>query len=250
MLRFPLSRQIDRFQKMTFVDAFYQPYSYDKVMLFSMCPPELKFVRHIKMYYVWFERDKQSFDVGIKKKTIIDRWKDMLRFQLKKCPWIDSSGHIIRLQMSATKAILEYIKNSDPMHRTNNFGKEYTEKHNMFQDLNDVCTNSEFSRLHPRSMKRLSNLFLTTTTESLPFPWFRPVKPSMTDRFLVHLLLSMGSFTTEFELFHYADFKQCFIAAQLFTTSSDLDDQKKSCYKLVQTYFKEQLLSMPLANEF
>jgi hypothetical protein len=71
MLRFPLWRQIDRFQKMTFVDAFYQPYSYDKVMLFSMRPPELKFVRHIKMYYIWFERDKQSFDVGIKEKTMI-----------------------------------------------------------------------------------------------------------------------------------------------------------------------------------
>jgi hypothetical protein len=86
MLRFPLSRQLDQFQKMTFVDAFYQPYSYDKVMIFSMRPPELKFLRHIKMYCVWFERDKQSFDVGIKEKTIIDRWKDMLRVQLKKCP--------------------------------------------------------------------------------------------------------------------------------------------------------------------
>jgi hypothetical protein len=132
------------------------------------------------------------------------------------------------------------------MHRTNGFGEEYMEVHNLFQDLNDVCTNSEFSRLHPRSTKRLSNLFLTSTTESLPFPWFQPVKPSTTDRFLVHLLLSMGSFTTEFELFYYADFKQCFIAARLFTTLSDLDEKRKSCYKLVQTYFKEQLLSMPL----
>ncbi len=88
----------------------------------------------------------------------------MLRVQLKKFLWIDSSGHRIRSQRRATKAILEYIENSDPIHLTNGFGEEYTEVHNLFQDLNNVCTNSEFSRLHPRSTKRSSNLFLTTTT--------------------------------------------------------------------------------------
>jgi hypothetical protein len=67
MLKFPRWQQIDEFQKMTFVDAFYQPYSYDKVMLFSMRPLELKFVRHVKLCFVWFERDKHSFDVGKKR---------------------------------------------------------------------------------------------------------------------------------------------------------------------------------------
>jgi hypothetical protein len=164
----------------------------------------------------------------------------MSSLQFKKCPWIDSSGRRIRLQRRARKAILEYIANCDPIHPTNDFGEDYTEVQILFRDPHDVSTDNRVSRLHRRSMKKLSNLFLTTTTESLPFPWFLPVKASTTDRFLVHLLLSMGSFTTEFELFHYGDFRQCFIEARLFTTSNDLDEHRQSCYKLVQTYFKEQ----------
>ena len=108
-LNVPNWRRIDMFQKMTHWDACYQPYSSDKVMLFSMRPPELKFVHHIKLYYVWFERGKHSFDVGHKGCPVIERWVNVLHAVLKRCPWIDLSGHRIRLRRKATSAILHYI---------------------------------------------------------------------------------------------------------------------------------------------
>jgi hypothetical protein len=132
----------------------------------------------------------------------------------------------------AMKAILQYIRGCDPTYQIVDFGLfDYIM---MIRSLNldKRCTyNNGLSISHPNLTKRLSNSFPTTkTTNVLPFPWFSPVEPSTKESFLVHLLLSMGSFTMEFELFHYADYRQCLIAAQLFTASSDLAEQKESCF--------------------
>ena len=73
------------------------------------CPPELRFVRHVKLYFKWF-----SF-VKIKvRKTFSDQvlyFRNAIKLQLNETMWIDGAGRKVFLRVNAIYDIIQYTNN-------------------------------------------------------------------------------------------------------------------------------------------
>jgi len=83
----------------------------------------------------------------------------------------------------------------------------------------------------------------------LPLPLLSSVKPSNASKFFVHLLLSMGTFDTEYELWNVSTVKEAFENATLLrrnATDFELaEDMKQICHR----YISEQLLFFPAGTK-
>ena len=80
----------------------------------------------------------------------------------------------------------------------------------------------------------------------LPLPIYNCVKPTKTTRFLVHILLSMGKFSNEMELFHGKTFKDYFINAQLLPKSNKIFPvSEKDVMQIAKDYTMKQLVYIP-----
>ena len=95
----------------------------------------------------------------------------------------------------------------------------------------------------------LLDRFLTEGNDSkstiIPTYWFRTVKATESERFLYHLLISMGKFNCEFQLVSQGSLLRAFIHARLFTTSTNDRDQKASVHNLIRNYITKQLVYLP-----
>ena len=75
----------------------------------------------------------------------------------------------------------------------------------------------------------------------LPIPVFSNIKPTQPHRFLIHVLLSMGEYNNELELWEQGTIKNAFVMGRLISHSH----LEESVNNLVRRYVMEQLLFMP-----
>jgi len=80
-------------------------------------------------------------------------------------------------------------------------------------------------------------------TEELPFPLFNVVKPTEANRFLIHILLSMGTFKTEGHLFQGHRMTDFFKNASLISLHDEPDEA--DVIRIVKKFVMEQLLYVP-----
>ena len=233
-------RMVDDFQKMTFNDCLYSPYTMDGIQLFSMRPCELTFVRHVKDYLTWFVRDDRNMFKGMNAGDTIESWRFQLQEPFRKCPWIDFFGHRIRIRRDAIAKIYDYIY-QEGIEEV--LGTDFNEVKNLFLRLMVLSTRGT---IRPNTENSdIWNCFVEESTSELPIAWFRPVRPDMSDKFLIHLLLSFGFFKTEYELFQHANIKICFQDSKLFTTSEDSDEKEQSLNSIMEKYIRLHLLYQP-----
>ena len=91
-------------------------------------------------------------------------------------------------------------------------------------------------------IQTLRNMFFELgDTSKLPVPVFSNIKPTTPHRFLIHVLLSMGDFQNELELWEEGTIQRAFLKARLISNN----DQEASVRALVKKYVMEQLLFMP-----
>jgi hypothetical protein len=83
--------------------------------------------------------------------------------------------------------------------------------------------------------------FVLGDNMKLPIPVFSNIKPTQPHRFLIHVLLSMGDFSNELELWEQGNIKDAFVKARLIS-DLHLEDSIKD---LVRRYVMEQLLFVP-----
>ena len=89
----------------------------------------------------------------------------------------------------------------------------------LFHKLNFIVHGVEFDGnryidCSPQDLEHTYGKFVDTKYDKddlLPFPLFNSVKPTQTNRFLIHLLLSMGKFNNEGELFQGNTMAQLFL---------------------------------------
>jgi hypothetical protein len=81
--------------------------------------------------------------------------------------------------------------------------------------------------------------------QKFPIFVFPQVKPTNATRFLLHILITMGSFTTEFNMMLNSSIHNCFIYAELFTPG-DIQTETKSITSLLKQYVLEQLAFYPM----
>ena len=86
------------------------------------------------------------------------------------------------------------------------------------------------------------DLFLCKVDKPLPIVVFLNIKPTQTNIFLIHIVLSLGNFMNEYDLFGNShDIRSAFITSRLINPS----DLEGSTNQLVHHYICEQLVYMP-----
>jgi predicted GIY-YIG superfamily endonuclease len=250
-LHFPLSRQYDDYQVITFKDAVFQSGAIDRVTAFGLRPLELRFMKSVPKYWIYFTREPmslQSKDMDIQ----LQELKQLLTLSIWHCPWIDAFGYSLKVRKDAVPKVLQFIKNIPSTYTTTDFGSEPNRRitTQLFQRLSDILDGSlQQLRQNSSFNEELLERFVTEGNDSksttIPTYWFRTVKATESERFLYHLLISMGKFNCEFELVSQGTLVRAFIHARLFTSSTDTHDQEVSVHNLVRDYITKQLVYIP-----
>ena len=93
----------------------------------------------------------------------------------------------------------------------------------------------------PDQQELLDRFVCERERERLPVVWYDTVRPTRVDRFLIHILLSMGHFVDEYDLFAVPTLRHAFVKARLL----DLDNPRLSAISLVREYILSQHVALP-----
>lgn len=242
--RWPLARQFKPSALVIARDQIFSPFTIDSVTVFGLRPPELLFVNRQDIYFKWFKRYNIPFATAQARKMkqhfhLVDYCKRNIQKSLSWCCWIDATSKVVKLRAAAVGLVVEYIRNAKAM----DFGgvslKSATLR--LFLTFKQKLQEEELPMgvRHGRKAWEAKKLrFLCDwELEHLPVVWFNPTKPLHATRFLIHILLSMGSFENEMELFTKGSFADSFIYARLF----DPAHAEESVNELTRNYVMNQL---------
>lgn len=250
--KFPLCRQFSKFQKEVIEDELKSPLKLDDVTLFSMRPPELRFVNKLSLYTEWFEREGGPSMYDSCKST--DFIKKGLNKKFHQCLWIDGFNGIIKIRYAALIPCLEWALHSEVRHYgAGNKSKEmkndtvsYLRKMIKYCDI-FIENKTNLRRLQRKKdyqleWKRMQNDHLVRIHQNLlPTVWFTPVYPRRKHAFLIQLLLSFGRFETEYEIMLSTSLRGAFEKAGLL----DPDNPTISVRNLMNMYVDEHLSNFP-----
>jgi DNA replication protein DnaC len=248
-------------------DMAFSDVTIDKISIFGIRPPELRFVRHAELYYKWFHREPTPVLEGNLREQLEQLRRGLIHWNVAESAWVDGLGHQIFVRPKAIAQILEYL------HGMINDGKFYCGDHNMppnigvtardsmirlFETLQQWSNDNEadrhevhvndglFQRYFGPCMKRNAPRQLT----ELPIVWYDPIAPTQGHCFVIHLLLSMGSFDNEMNLFTHATMRQCFEYADLISKGiEDEETLQEECSILLRKYVENQLLFQPCGTK-
>lgn len=258
-MRFSDSRQFDSFQQITYMDAAFQSGSMDRVTIFGLRCPELRWFKRVPKYFIYFvfeplKEYKDAKDCDHQTTVLLK----ILKERYKDCPWVDGMGRLAKVRKLAVPKILDYLQTDGKDYIEEDFGTQqhYDEVLFLFKTLNEWCcachsTKSEWTRKQRRIIdSEIAQRFIHEDFQKkptqIPVYWFRTVRASSSpEAFLVHLLISLGSFVTEYELMSQGTLQASFKHARLYTKSCDIDEQIESCTDLIRQYVIKQLAHMP-----
>jgi len=245
--RFPKWRRFTSNQVQKAEDDLQSPLQPDFVTLFSLRPPELRFIMHQDKYNRWFERKTNNETLLYKQ---IEHCSRNLNDDVRYSKWIDATCATITMRYPAIHEILDYI-NSAPLHY---FGtdssnhqqakKEIKEVFELLEQAIDwIILGNPLSRPGIADLLRCmhQNLVSSSNKSMLPIPWHKSVRPTQPTRFLIHLLLSFGAFVDEYSLFQQPCLRDSFIHAGLL----DANNPEESANHLCRRYITEQLVNLP-----
>ncbi len=228
-LNLPEERQHSNLEKMIISDALQSPILIDSITVFGCRPPELRFIENPTSYFQYFTRVSTHH-----RKNKKDFIKEMLQYDLKLSGWIDGLDKQILIKPAA-------IANVMGMQGCSKATKE------VLRYLYDrcFCNSDENGDNNIKYVDPLLVIDEDYTMKYLPLPIYNIVQPSQTNRFLIHLLLSMGSYSNEAELFARGSMKNCFKRAKLLPNEQQEVITIEDIKKLVKRFILTQLLFIP-----
>ena len=235
-------------------DQMICPVTLDRVFLFGIRPPEILFIDKMEWYFRIFERSKHK--VYNKDITL----GSILSTSLVNSPLVDGLGHRLRIRPKAIP-MLESIVNDQ-------IGSEFSKSHAQvvkcirkiigYHNSSGITLASDgrtrrlsdLSRGADREWTRLQSVFVDCRNPSTPLPVvvFSNVKPYNASKFVIHLLLSMGRFITERDIWVHASMKDAFIASGLIKgTNGEIDQTEIDT--LLRTWVEDQLRYYPIGTK-
>ena len=158
--------------------------SVDRISKFSILPPDLrKIFNKAGDYLRWFHISSNKIDT--------DKFKEYLSQPILESRWFDGMLDSVKVRDTALKEIAVYlntlqINTSDLYYPIYQLFQDIIRLHNIendegLEDSNLVNTWRTYEKfIHKESRKHL------------PVPVFNYIKPTMSTRFILHVLLSMG----------------------------------------------------------
>jgi len=255
--RIPKWRQLSNSETLILRDQMLCPFSIDATTVFSIRPPELRFVRKQCLYFRWFQREK-LFTTCTQNHVIVKELAMLIHHDVSKCVWIDGMNHQITIRGDALSEIVHYLRNDCKdadfygRDQENHLLEEAAEESPLFKMTRLFRTlllrhQSSFPRSSQRAeeWREMNKRFIAcgATKQQLPVTWFNSVKPTQPNRFLLHILLSMGNFDNELNLLSGISIRDCFVQAELIDANPDRIEQ--SIDNLTRRYIVEQLVYLP-----
>jgi predicted GIY-YIG superfamily endonuclease len=233
-LKLPDWRQFTDMEQIIIQDALFSPLSLDAITLFSCRPPELRFVKTPVHYFKYFTRIKHRPPNRTDGRSTSET---LLHYELKKCGWVDGLDCQILVKSQAIEFILTLPSCSN-------------EIRDLFCLINHAANQNKRNSIPiietSIQLKEIKKRFVDLkydSSQELPFPLFNVVKPTQANRFLIHLLLSMGSFDNEGQLYQGNCMKHFFFNAGLIpnrTSASEIE-----VIAITKKFVMEQLLFVP-----
>ena len=256
-------RQFTRPQQLQIADNLETNISTDAVTNYSVRDPALLFLNNYTDYSLFFMHDNlPRLNVDDTKlcgemAAVGNNGGNMSSFFLSedvtKSLWINGFEKHTRIRPPALAIVLE--KYSDRLMAANEdlfilfHALFFILRKGTFAPSMDLMFLSQRNRTKNLSLKIGNNLCdfvdLTYADKLLPLPLFSSVKPSNATKFFVHVLLSMGVFDTEYELWQVTSVRSAFERAGLLRGDATEEELEEDLKSLCIRYVSEQLLFVP-----
>ena len=260
-------RQFTLAQQTQIKDNLYTNISVDAVTNYSCRPPELFFINNYvdsTLYFAYTSITKQHQTIHARVKatgrTHSNTRAWYLRDNLHHSLWVNGFDKLILVRKPALPLIIE--KYSDRLLLANNPWKMelYYLFHALYKLAFDDFAPSMSSggasigdrirTTHIADDIDSHNLFrcfvdLSYQDAHIPLPLFNGIKPSNATQFFIHILLSIGTFDTEYDLWKVGNIRDVFVEAQLLTANATEDEIAEDLKSISCKYIAEQLLFVP-----
>ena len=238
---FPVWRQHRDQELLVLQGLFNSPISVDRITKFSVRPPELRhIIRNVGNYYRWFIIKNKRLDN--------DMLESVLNESIYKSLFIDGLQNKVMIHLKALNEINAYIQslnivddNGDPKYVM----KQYFSKIQSLRTVDDQNENfiSDDDSTLWNFMKH--NLLYDDELKHLPIPVHSYVRPTMGPRFILHIMLSLGEFDTEYDLIAHRTLRESLRYAKLIGPLDDDESLLKYSNELMKTFILEQLIYYP-----
>jgi hypothetical protein len=243
--KFTSNRLFSPIQLVVIRDELAAPLRTDRITHFSMRPPELLFIDNCVLYTKWFVRHR-SCPLFSPKKSL-DFLRKHLQVDESKSYWMDGFNYQLKVRWAAIGSLWNFAKNryendtnaaaKPSRHLLHLLGKLDWMKNGYQQTAQYVYTRNtldEFEFL-------LDAFVCEKAKRSMPVVWWSPIHPRRRTAFLVHLLLCMGHFTTEYELMLSGNLRESFVKARLIRN----DDGVRSLHDMLRCWTIDHLRVIP-----
>ena len=185
----------------------------DNVTKFSMRPPELLCIKRLLDYFSFFFRSKP-----------IPPSRINMLLRKKPTPWVDGLNCQVKMRPAAIPAIEELALSMDSC----------CARVQLFSNVLNCLSDESYYNTYVENEAQLSK------TPAIVV--FSNVFPKEGLKFLFHLLLTMGEFETELDLFSHTSLRECFVAAKILRSSTA---GLSEANRLLRRYLFEQLIYLP-----
>jgi predicted GIY-YIG superfamily endonuclease len=247
-----LCRQHTDSQVMMLEDQMVSRVTLDRVFIFGVRPPELLPFDKMEWYFRYFERSEKC----VISKTV--PLNDLLFRSYEKSVLLDGLGHRLRIRCKAIPAIRALLQDKEIRQQFPVSGGR-----GMLYILDKICDyytlagitigqKTVSAGLNISSDKEWKHLQLMYVSyyypkKELPIVVFSNVKPRNACKFAIHVLLSMGHFSTERDLWVSSSVRKAFVIAKLVpdrngpSTDDDVD-------ALLKFWIEDQLRTYPIGS--
>ena len=218
--------------------------SIDRISEFSVRPPELRYLfDSVEGYFRWFEIEKEVFND--------EQLLGKLNTDINSSCWIDGFGRQVKLRKKALPEIKKHIEEVSVEIQIDEDREESItimvtlferiqsmmdeEEHNDHDDADEIMFNEFVTE----------NIFAKKDYKHLPVPVFSFVKPTLPVHFMLHILITLGRFSTEIELTQHGSLRDALRHAKLIGPSNDPAELQRYSDSLLRLFVTQQLVFYP-----
>jgi hypothetical protein len=235
-------------------DQLCAPVSIDNMTSFGIRPPELRFVNSPTDYLCSFIIRKESLkkvdiinDDGTKSKRLQSITERDLHFDLFKSGWIDGMDRKVYLRKAGIQNFIQLYDDKFPDDKTRLlFHSLYYCIHQEFHSSTTINMQHQIQfKINDPEFNINQFIHNNDNANKLPIPVYNCIKPNNIMRFLIHIVLSLGRFNNEVELWDATDIRTVFQNAHLLPQQLNETNLNEAIQTIMKRYIQEQLHFIP-----
>jgi hypothetical protein len=222
ILKLSIDRQFSASQELLIRDQYSSPVTIDNITAHGIRPPELRqfyFPQHYVQYFYWKHPSVREKTLDSGRRVSIT--EQLVGHDIFTSAWIDGMERQVFVRKAAIDVILSTYSSKLPCDMMLLFhALHYLSKNQFHLNATEEMQQSVILKLSSQQQQDstcISTLFLTKEDQDdkLPLPVIIPVKPNRPQKFLISLILSLGQFDNEIELWHATSLHKVFYNASL-----------------------------------